>query len=228
MNNKLKRLSKSTISVLLSLLMVISTVTVGIIATSAAFVDDDPVGTSVHVNTISGGFGGCAWADYTTTDDSTNKTVRTDVLYLTKNDQLLGRNGSIYWHPDTVARDVQNGNRIYASDDSSGSGKTDNAYYGGNAGTKIIYVKYANDGNSYEKEWMWVADAAAPSYYIASDLNSWTHAQLSFSGGNYSVTYNNVSAGEHRYQINTSSGGWGNYAPNSHDTSYINRQCCFW
>ena len=221
MNNKLKRLSKSTISVLLSLLMVISTVTVGIIATSAAFVDDDPVGTSVHVNTISGGFGGCAWADYTTTDDSTNKTVRTDVLYLTKNDQLLGRNGSIYWHPDTVARDVQNGNRIYASDDSSGSGKTDNAYYGGNAGTKIIYVKYANDGNSYEKEWMWVADAAAPSYYIASDLNSWTHAQLSFSGGNYSVTYNNVSAGEHRYQINTSSGGWGNYAPNSHDTSYI-------
>ena len=41
MKTKIKNLSKSTISMLLVLLMVISSVTVGIIATSAAIVDDD-------------------------------------------------------------------------------------------------------------------------------------------------------------------------------------------
>lgn len=40
MNKKMKRLSKSTISVLLALLMIVSTVTVGIIATNAAYVDN--------------------------------------------------------------------------------------------------------------------------------------------------------------------------------------------
>lgn len=44
MKTRLKHLSKSTISVLLALLMVVSTVTVGIITTTAAFTDSEKVG----------------------------------------------------------------------------------------------------------------------------------------------------------------------------------------
>ncbi len=44
MKNRLKHMSKTTISVLLSLLMVVSTITVGIVATNAAYTEDDTVG----------------------------------------------------------------------------------------------------------------------------------------------------------------------------------------
>ena len=44
MNTRFKHLSKTTISVLLSLLMIVSTVTVGIVATNAAYTDDEAVG----------------------------------------------------------------------------------------------------------------------------------------------------------------------------------------
>ena len=56
MKTKIKNLSKSTISMLLVLLMVISSVTVGIIATSAAIVDDDSnVGAIVDADSSVGG-----------------------------------------------------------------------------------------------------------------------------------------------------------------------------
>lgn len=49
MKTKLKHLSKSSISVLLALMMIVSTVTVGIITTSAAYVDDgSKVGDSIY------------------------------------------------------------------------------------------------------------------------------------------------------------------------------------
>lgn len=55
MKTKIKHLSKSTISLLLVLLMVISSVTVGIIATSAAIVDDDSnVGAIVDAESSAG------------------------------------------------------------------------------------------------------------------------------------------------------------------------------
>lgn len=44
MKNRLKHMSKTTISVLLSLLMIVSTITVGIVATNAAYTDDETVG----------------------------------------------------------------------------------------------------------------------------------------------------------------------------------------
>ena len=44
MKNRLKHVSKTTISVLLSLLMIVSTITVGIVATNAAYTEDETVG----------------------------------------------------------------------------------------------------------------------------------------------------------------------------------------
>ena len=48
MKTRFKRLSKSTVSVLLALLMVISTFTVGIVATNAALSDSESVGTNMN------------------------------------------------------------------------------------------------------------------------------------------------------------------------------------
>lgn len=62
MKNRLKHMSKTTISVLLSLLMIVSTITVGIVATNAAYTEDDTVGWGSS-NYIAIKMDG--WSDYT-------------------------------------------------------------------------------------------------------------------------------------------------------------------
>ena len=88
MKTRFKRLSKSTVSVLLALLMVVSTVTVGIIATSAAYSESESVGFSnqfyftVPLSWTQNGYtikvdanrendqGGTSWAGDTTATDT--------------------------------------------------------------------------------------------------------------------------------------------------------------
>ena len=57
MKTKLKSMSKRTLSIILVLLMVVSTVTVGIITTTAAYVDkdDNTVGAKADTETVGAG-----------------------------------------------------------------------------------------------------------------------------------------------------------------------------
>ena len=67
MKTKFKKLSKSTVSILLSLLMVISTITVGIVATNAAFVNSESVSANGDVQ-IYGNISGSSWSKHNMTD----------------------------------------------------------------------------------------------------------------------------------------------------------------
>ena len=69
MKTRFKHLSKSTISVILAVMMVVSTFTVGIVATNAAFADSDAVGYNysspkLHANWTKDGDYTDTWSDY--------------------------------------------------------------------------------------------------------------------------------------------------------------------
>ena len=225
MKTKIKRHSRSFISVLLAVCMLVSCMTVGIIATDAARVTDSSEAVAAKVDSNStaaistkpdnvyGNFNNTGWRDYGTTDSG--NTSITDYIYITQNDNLLLRNGSQYWRPGEGATDVTtSGVHFYFN-----SGYSGNGYISASSGTKKIHIDWG-ENNGYENPWVWVSNETAPDYYVRlNNGNGWAPTKMSFNAGVYSVTYTNVPAGSQKYKL-TSDTNW-TLAPNAGTTSKI-------
>ena len=186
MNNKLKRLSKSTISVLLSLLMVISTVTVGIIATSAAYDNSEKVGWTTSNSFVRIKIGTGNWQDlYIDSNGKIEFEFSVDCAVQWKfkaEDTWYG-----HYSSDTQP-DGSSSSDWYEARSSAWSGNDDFYVSNMKAGKYVIeYKDRRNDNNTF---WYTFYRKQAI-YHGGTGSGSWSESEMRYTGDNcYKYTIN--------------------------------------
>lgn len=239
MKTKLKGMSKRTLSILLVLLMVVSTVTVGVISTTAAYVDkgDNTVGATVNDDSrvgfdatkdINVKLLGDHWIPVnggeTTEIDISSYNSDTKIYFDLYGTEGVG--GAETW--------FNVGGGINATQDQSYTFGT-----GGSSGNNQNYITVKDKGkikikSSYENGSVKLTISSATGssagpveadYYVAGTLNSWAPTEadkMESSGGTtYTKTYENVAAATYQLKVKTKTGGTdGNWYPGDASTSF--------
>lgn len=214
MNTRFKHLSKSTISVLLSLLMIVSTVTVGIVATNAAYTEDEVVGYSTSDLHLKG-----SWDWDTPISPSSANSEKTEFTF---NLPQLNASSSYsfliyddygnYFKNGTIAAGAEtNSGTTISKVQSGGSDCTLNTMAAGSGKVNVTFY-FQPDYNNYNGI-VYSTQSAVPTsdYYMhwgtTESQTGWTNNQILSSSTDYSFT---AAAGtEYRFCINTNSSSIG-------------------
>lgn len=191
MKTRLKHLSKSTISIILAVLMVVSTLAVGIVATTAARIDSDLVGYNTMY--LSGTFNN--WAEWNYYDSSDNE-YKWTLSSLNANSTyqfVIRAENSDYFKNATLSASAQSqantsknsGSNCTLNTISADSGKVNVNFYfkphDNNENGTIYYTQTAVP--SSDRYIHWSGSSSNP-----SDFNN--HSKMTKSGDSYSITFN--------------------------------------
>ena len=220
MKKQIKHLSKSTVSVLLALLMVVSTLTVGIVATNAAFVDSGSVGYNLW-GIISEG---TSWADHPIYASNAQGTSSANTIHLNPGEQF-----KFYRDDGKYAGPTNNQNTVYTPSNegeswidagSSANWSLTDGWESGNF-TITTWIKYNNNNNVG----FYLARSTTDSWYLSGVINGSqigkTNNSYKFTKGSNAYTYTKtftatgvdqyftVNNGDLVYQCGTSDGASG-------------------
>ena len=229
MKTKLKSMSKRTLSILLVLLMVVSTITVGVLTTTAAYTDkdDNTVGATVNDDSRVGD------ADLPQ-DQYINVKLISDHWIKVDGGETGEIDISSYHTDEKIYFDLYgtkyNGGPEVWFNVGGGINATQDQNYtfgtGGSSGNNQNFITVKDKGkikikSSYENGSVKLSISSASGssagpvetdYYVAGTLNSWAPTEadkMDASGTTYTKTYENVPAGTHELKVKTTIGDSG-------------------
>ena len=229
MKTKLKSMSKRTLSIILVLLMVVSTITVGVLTTTAAYTDkdDNTVGATVNDDSRVGD------ADLPQ-DQYINVKLISDHWIKVDGGETGEIDISSYHTDEKIYFDLYgtkyNGGPEVWFNVGGGINATQDQNYtfgtGGSSGNNQNFITVKDKGkikikSSYENGSVKLSISSASGssagpvetdYYVAGTLNSWAPTEadkMDASGTTYTKTYENVPAGTHELKVKTTIGDSG-------------------
>lgn len=223
MKTRLKHMTKSTVSVLLSLLMIVSTVTVGIIATSAAYTEqDEAVGADTWYAIVDGSWHALSSNQYSETLSVGSHTIRfaksagyqQDTYYGANNTTFTSTQSSYNIHEGESAINLTvstAGSFIFKKlGDPDGGGTLSISVTFPSSGSNNVYLYgYVNgsdvssDSTTYEFTQS-ASDSNIYTYEFNSALTSDLYAQINSKGTQYTLSsYTEASDADTYYTLST-------------------------
>lgn len=198
MITKIKSLSKRTLSVLLVLLMVISTVTVGIITTTAAYIEkDEAVSAETPIIYFQSGSG------------SQTYMLGTDFILNVPSGGYSGNDVRMYIKDDSGTQygtgSVSVGGQCNVPKNTSSAFTLNNAKNYSN-----IVLNISKSGDVLIVKWK-SGTAGTTDYYVLGIGGNWTASdstKMTQSGTNYTKTFENCAAGDYTFKINDGGSIW--------------------
>lgn len=215
MKTKIKRHSRSVLSVILAVCMLVTCFTVGLVATDAAKAESSSVGAKVddtdssvgaQIDTesvgwdnyfIKGSFNG--WTAVQITDSYNNENGKLCYTATLSNDDEFGFTKGSATGTYIAAKSSEGGDistSISGKRSTKVSGQKTNFVFKGDSGTYLICL----DLNNHESDpWVWIEEVAAPSsyylHYAKTDagMTSTTGVAMTESNGVYTCTVSNYS-----------------------------------
>lgn len=223
MKTKLKSMSKRTLSIILVLLMVVSTVTVGIITTTAAYVDkdDNTVGAKADTETVGAvvgeeSVGATAPTIYMDGGISQMYTLGQDVTIDMAGKTFEGNDRLVLYIKDNEDKQYFNGDNVNLGDSVTGDVKNDGS-------VKLIHAaQYTSvtlniSKNNDKLTLNWKSGVPATSDYYVLGIDNWTASasnKMSQSGTTYTKTFENCAAGNYTFKIKNGSNWYNSYETN--------------